>query len=76
MSIATQRLASATLVLFGFALFGWLLYDAGSVVETLRLGGAMSEGAVAIVGLALVAAAIGGGVTSYWRSRRRAPAAG
>ncbi len=66
-----SKLVSAVLILFGLSLFVWLLYDATTVVDTLSLGGVASEAVVALVGLAVVAAAIAFGVSSWRRLSAR-----
>ena len=72
---SSPRLAGIALVILGLALLAWLLYDATSVVETLGLAALMSEAAVALLGLLVVAVCLGGGVACLRKSRAQATAA-
>ena len=65
------RILGATLVAASLGLFVWLLYDASSIVSTFHLGGVLSEAAVALAALTLVAIGMLSGLVLSFSSRFR-----
>jgi hypothetical protein len=57
------------LVALSSALVAWVLYDATSVLETLRLAAVVDEASVALLGLALGLASIAVGIALWRRAR-------
>lgn len=66
--------AGAGFVALGFALIAWILYDATSVQETLRLAAVVDEATVALLGLALGLTLIAVGIAAWLRARPEPPA--
>jgi predicted lipoprotein len=60
-----QQLSGVFLGTAGLALFGWVLFDASTMLSTLRLTGFLSEAAVAVAGLVLSAACIAAALFSF-----------
>lgn len=65
----TRSAGAAGFVALGFALVAWVLYDATSVLETLRLADVVDEASIALLGLALGLASIAVGIVLWRRAR-------
>ncbi len=68
----SSRVQGLAWFVFGFALLGWLLYDAGHVQRALGLEALVSEVAVALAGLLVAAIALGAGIFHWCGARRLA----
>jgi hypothetical protein len=59
--------AAVALVAAGLALLAWVLYDAGVVRDTLRLGTLASEATVALAGLLAALSSVAAGALAWRR---------
>lgn len=73
--ITTRSAGAALFVALGFALVAWVLYDASSLLETLRFAAVMDEAVAALLGLAFGCASMAVGIVLWHRTRSGTAAA-